>query len=368
MILFHRFYMRHSFARHDRWRVATACAFLGFKVEEMHQKVRHVVNASWDAYYRGTKPRPDERSAEFAALRQQVLDTERCVLYTLQFDISIDFPYGTIRDTLRMWREEGLFGAAWPRGALGAQAPSEIVALNNTAINIAYEACATTLCLLYTPHELGIAALKLALDVTYTLKGRACPIPWAVLSRSIDLHTLRALVTGWEAALAETGGSEPDMKATEGMSAEELRAFGAARVAAAAAGGMGGGGGGAGAGGGMPALAFTPTALPRLGSLGLEAISPSPMLPWPPASPAVAAARAGGGAGAAAATSAATATAAVAVAVAALMPALMLPPAPTPSPAPMPAPAPGAGGGGSGEWQLPALQLGSAADEDGRMT
>jgi hypothetical protein len=225
MVLFHRFYSRQSFARHDRWLVATTCAFLGFKVEEMHQKARHVIHASWEAYYRGSasRARLDDMGAEFAMLRQQLLDTERCVLYTLQFDIAIDMPYNAIKDTIRAWKEEGLFGSAWPRGASGAQAPPEILALNFSATNIAFECVSnTTLCLTYSPTEIAIASLKLALDLTYSLKGRTSPVGWPALSRLIDAQTLWSVVAGFEQGLEEAGGSERGvMRATRGATSED---------------------------------------------------------------------------------------------------------------------------------------------------
>jgi hypothetical protein len=42
-ILFQRFFARQSFTSHNRWTVASACLFLGCKVEELHRKARDII-------------------------------------------------------------------------------------------------------------------------------------------------------------------------------------------------------------------------------------------------------------------------------------------------------------------------------------
>ena len=111
-------------------------------MEEAHQKVRAVINCSRDVFFaaRGAPPL-DQRSAEFAALRQSVLDTERQLLYTLEFDVGVALPYTLISTQLTAWKEAGAFEPQWPRTAKNSAATPEVVQGNTLARNIAYAMC-----------------------------------------------------------------------------------------------------------------------------------------------------------------------------------------------------------------------------------
>lgn len=173
MVLFNRYFIRHSFARHSRvvsdvfeplrrptagelvrglnfesrpsslppmrlpmQKVATACAFMGLKVEEMHQKVRHVINNSYEVYHR--KPRMNQDGPEFLEWRQHTLETERSLLFTLEFDVSVDHPYLQIKNSLNSWKEQGLFGSMFPKGTKWSEAPWKMQQILHQANNIAF--------------------------------------------------------------------------------------------------------------------------------------------------------------------------------------------------------------------------------------
>ncbi len=53
----------------------------------------------------------DPATPDFIALREQLCDTERIVLYTLEFDVAVQHPYGIITAQVKRWRDDGLFGS-----------------------------------------------------------------------------------------------------------------------------------------------------------------------------------------------------------------------------------------------------------------
>ncbi len=166
--------------------VATACAFIGFKVEEAHQKVRYVINSSWDAWHGGRRPRLAQDGDEFRALRQSVLDMERIVLYTLEFDIAVEHPFPLVRAYLLALKEAGVFAPlGWGRAARNKEAPPEVVQANSAAINMAFESGATDACLLYTPPEIAAAAIAWAFGFVCAGRGVDNPVSWEALRKVV---------------------------------------------------------------------------------------------------------------------------------------------------------------------------------------
>jgi hypothetical protein len=159
--------------------ITTACILLAFKVEEAHQKVRPVINCSRSVWGRGKLAALDQRGPEFRDHRQAVLDAERIILFTLDFDVGVVHPYATIGSTLTLWREAGVFEPAWPRFAKNSAAPREVIATRALAANLAFHLVATEACLLYSPAEIDVAALATAADLVYDQAGGVpSPIRW----------------------------------------------------------------------------------------------------------------------------------------------------------------------------------------------
>ena len=187
MVLMNRFYSRHSFARHDRFLVATACAFLGFKVEEMHQKVRHVINCSWDVFHRGLKPRLEPQGAAFADLRASVLETERCILYTLEFDVAVEHPFPHIKQRILDWRDGGVFRSlGFVGGKSLREVTPEISSAMSLANSLAFSSLGNGISLHYSPQMIAMACLFMSFQVSFSARGLANPVTMQLLRKTIE--------------------------------------------------------------------------------------------------------------------------------------------------------------------------------------
>jgi hypothetical protein len=157
-VLFNRFFARQSFARFDRWLVATAAFLTSCKVEEGHRKVRDVLAMSLRARY-GSGSRkgalPDPAGPEFAALRDRLTDMERQLLHALQFDVAVELPFATVTGTLLRWRDGGSLGRRDEAGAVASQ-------LDRAACGIAQALAVSEAGLLFTGPEIGACSLWLA--------------------------------------------------------------------------------------------------------------------------------------------------------------------------------------------------------------
>ncbi|GIL45138.1 hypothetical protein Vafri_2471, partial [Volvox africanus] len=93
--LCHRFFAIKSMKKNDRFLVATACLFLAAKIEESPKLLKNVIMES--ERIRHTKNPAALRALDdpvnFDRLREEVLQAERAVLYTLGFDLKIEQPY-----------------------------------------------------------------------------------------------------------------------------------------------------------------------------------------------------------------------------------------------------------------------------------
>jgi len=190
MVLMNRFYSRHSFARHDRFLVATACAFLGFKVEEMHQKVRHVINCSWDVFHRGLKPRLEPQGAAFADLRASVLETERCILYTLEFDVAVEHPFPHIKQRILDWRDGGVFRSlGFVGGKSLREVTPEISSAMSLANSLAFSSLGNGISLHYSPQMIAMACLFMSFQVSFSARGLVNPVTMQLLRKTIEGST-----------------------------------------------------------------------------------------------------------------------------------------------------------------------------------
>eukprot|EP00962_Isochrysis_galbana_P025622 scaffold7923_cov121-Isochrysis_galbana.AAC.2 len=92
MVFYHRFFAFKSYEEHDRFNIATTALFLACKVEETPRKLKDVVTEAYKAQYKGT-PVPETESRELYERKEKVLISERILLQTLGFDLSIEHPY-----------------------------------------------------------------------------------------------------------------------------------------------------------------------------------------------------------------------------------------------------------------------------------
>lgn len=92
MVFYHRFFAFKSYEEHDRFNIATTALFLASKVEETPRKLKDVVIEAYKTQHTGAKV-PEPESRDLYERREKVLISERILLQTLGFDLSIEHPY-----------------------------------------------------------------------------------------------------------------------------------------------------------------------------------------------------------------------------------------------------------------------------------
>jgi len=149
MQLCHRYFAVHSFKKNDRYSVALACVYLAAKIMEAPKALRDVVmTAEKYRYKQYAAKHPEE--AKFwedrvhqETVRDEVLDAERAVLYTIGFNLNVVLPYRFLFHYQKMqWVEKDVFTAAW-------------IFINDSGH--------TQMCLVYNPEEIAVAAIYAAL-------------------------------------------------------------------------------------------------------------------------------------------------------------------------------------------------------------
>mmetsp|Transcript_2626 Transcript_2626/g.6333 ORF Transcript_2626/g.6333 Transcript_2626/m.6333 type:complete len:236 (-) Transcript_2626:949-1656(-) len=94
LVFMHRFYARKSFQEYDRFIVSCTCLLLGGKVEETPKKLKDVLSEAYKKRFNVKASEvPDPESRKFWEMREQVLVTERILLQTLGFELSLEHPY-----------------------------------------------------------------------------------------------------------------------------------------------------------------------------------------------------------------------------------------------------------------------------------
>ncbi|XP_024540063.1 cyclin-T1-3 [Selaginella moellendorffii] len=141
----HRFYLRQSHARNDRFMIATVCMFLAGKVEETPRVLKDVIYVSYTL--RNKKdPSANNRIKQkdlYEAQKQLVLYGERLVLTTLGFDLNVHHPYRPLVAAIKKFNvsQHALAQVAW---------------------NFVNDGLRTSLCLQFKPHHIAAGAIFLA--------------------------------------------------------------------------------------------------------------------------------------------------------------------------------------------------------------
>lgn len=144
-LFFHRFYSINSLKEYgDIYIVGITCLFLAGKVEETPTKLRDVICASHKVQF---KQSLDQESKEFKETRERVLHTERVLLMTLGFELTVEHPYKYLLSFIKYINPFIM--------------PSTRTPLAQIAWNFVNDSFRTTLCLQFKPHQVASAAIYL---------------------------------------------------------------------------------------------------------------------------------------------------------------------------------------------------------------
>ncbi|CAN0509822.1 unnamed protein product, partial [Ectocarpus sp. 12 AP-2014] len=156
LVFFHKFFMLHSFQKHERFFVGSACLFLAAKVEESSKRVEQVMSKSWKVWNGGRDP-PSENEKSFKRLREKILIAERCVLHTLGFQLTVEHPYSVVMSLLKKLFTMG-------KGADGGKGADKALnrQLSQAATSFVNDSLLTTLCLQYRPKQVAAAVVYLS--------------------------------------------------------------------------------------------------------------------------------------------------------------------------------------------------------------
>jgi cyclin T len=149
-ILFcHRFYLRHSHSKNDRYTIATICLLLASKVTEVRRKLfEDLTRLSYEVQHEKADPATAEliKDPQFFQQRKQLLlKGEHLVLSTLNFDLDIETPYKTLVSALKKFNVE-----RWH---------SQFAQVSWNFVN---DGLMTTVCLQFEPRQVAGAAFYLA--------------------------------------------------------------------------------------------------------------------------------------------------------------------------------------------------------------
>ncbi|MEW5299943.1 MAG: hypothetical protein WDW38_002765 [Sanguina aurantia] len=172
MLLCHRFFAIKSMKRNDRFQIATACLFLASKLEESVRTLTAVIRETEKQRFESTKPimlKKLDDPAHMDVLKDETLQAERAVLYTLGFDLNITHPYKHILTKLK---ELGLLETSTNQLT---QAQRNFI---QNAWNFVNDSHRSLICLQHPPEHIACAALYLSNRMTNTDKADSnLPLP-----------------------------------------------------------------------------------------------------------------------------------------------------------------------------------------------
>ncbi|CAK9256981.1 unnamed protein product [Sphagnum jensenii] len=145
IVFCHRFFLRQSHHKNDRYMVATICMFIAGKVEETPRSLRDVILVSYENRFK-KDPAAVHRIKQkdvYEAEKEKVLLGERLVLTTLGFDLNIHHPYKPLVAAIKKFQVAAntLAQVAW---------------------NFVNDGLRTSLCLQFKPHHIAAGAIFLA--------------------------------------------------------------------------------------------------------------------------------------------------------------------------------------------------------------
>lgn len=194
----HRFYMRQSFVRYDKYLVAAACVLLGSKVEESPKKIGYIAKeyiavrnvVEKDQVFAIQKHDPQ-------VIASRIISMEGVLLHSLAYDLTITHPYKFINEKV-------------DKVVRLLQLPEEVAKsqcgkMKQVAWSFLNDSMYTCACLRAEPVDLAAAAVYLAGLYESYVPDELCTTDgapwWEVLSTPV--HTLQDAATYLLAAYAE---------------------------------------------------------------------------------------------------------------------------------------------------------------------
>lgn len=153
LAFYHKFYRVNSYKDYDRFNIAATCLFLASKVEESPKKLKDVVLETMRAEKKAAGEKLNEAdSKELLERKDKVLVTERILLQTLNFNLSLEHPYKPL--------------LAYVRATGGTRSLAQV------AWNYINDSLRTTICLDFEPRAVAAAVFALAVEHE-TAQGQA---------------------------------------------------------------------------------------------------------------------------------------------------------------------------------------------------
>jgi cyclin T len=175
IIFCHRFYLRHSHSKNDRYTIATICLILAIKATEVRRIFfEDLTRLSYEVQHENA----DRATAElikdpqfFEQRKQLLLKGEHLVLSTLNFDLDIETPYQPLVSALKKFNAE-----RWHSQ------------FSQVSWNFVNDGLMTTVCLQYEPRQVAGAAFFLASKFLHVQLPLDTENPWL---REFDLSLLQ---------------------------------------------------------------------------------------------------------------------------------------------------------------------------------
>lgn len=145
----HRFFLRQSHAKSDRYIIATVCMFLAGKVEETPEKLHNVIFLSYEmrnSEDQGVAQKLKQKEV-YDEQKELLLLGERLVLATLGFDLNVLHPYKPLIAAIKR---------------LKLPQKNALPQLAQVAWNFVNDGLQTTLCLQFKPCHVAAGAIHLA--------------------------------------------------------------------------------------------------------------------------------------------------------------------------------------------------------------
>lgn len=184
MVMFHRFYAKHTFSEHDRFEVAVAAIVLAAKTEESPKKLNTVIEEAYKVKMRGmqggrisqtpgasevlattSSGAIDTKGEAFLKLKERILLLERVILHTIGFELSIDHPYKFLVEQIKRLvhrRQVEWVDPSSVTGAASAQMSAMLNKMVQYAMNFANDSMQTSLCLQFGPQKIATACVYLS--------------------------------------------------------------------------------------------------------------------------------------------------------------------------------------------------------------